>query len=72
MPKKLIPGSKRTPVYKKSSGFKMKNPIKFMGHMGAIMGTGSSGIPTMGMPNQNIGGSPRGLKPRTNRKVRVR
>jgi len=30
MPKKLIPGTKRTPVYKKSSGFKMKSPLKEM------------------------------------------
>ena len=35
---------------KKSKGFKMKSPIKQMGHMGAIMGTGSSGIDAMGMP----------------------
>ena len=28
MPKELIPGKKKTPVYKKSSGFKMKSPLK--------------------------------------------
>ena len=28
MPGKLIPGEKKTPIYKKSSGFKMKSPLK--------------------------------------------
>ena len=52
---------------KKSSGFKMKNPIKFTGHMGAVMGTPSSATnSTMGMPNQNTGGYPPGLKSRVN------
>ena len=27
MPGKLIPGEKKTPIYKKSSGFKMKSSI---------------------------------------------
>ena len=31
MPDKLIPGRKKTPVYKKSSGFKMKSPLKKSG-----------------------------------------
>ena len=34
MPKKLIPGTKRTPVYKKSSGFKMKSPLKALFQFG--------------------------------------
>ena len=52
---------------KKSSGFKMKNPIKFMGHMGATMGIARSDTNNIaGMPNQNMGGSPPGLKPRGN------
>jgi len=29
MPGKLIPGEKKTPIYKKSSGFKMKSPLSF-------------------------------------------
>jgi hypothetical protein len=33
---------------KKSKGFKMKSPIKQMGHMGAIMGTGSNTTNAMG------------------------
>ena len=55
----------------KSSSFQKNAPTKQMGHMGAIMGTGSNSMSMMGMPNQNMGGSPPGLKPRTNRKVRV-
>ena len=32
MPGKLIPGEKKTPIYKKSSGFKMKSsPAKIYG-----------------------------------------
>ena len=32
MPGKLIPGEKKTPIYKKSSGFKMKSsPTKIYG-----------------------------------------
>ena len=41
---------------KKSSNFKMKNPIKFMGHMGAMMGYGSSsGIPMVAAMGTNPG-----------------
>jgi len=36
MPGKLIPGEKKTPVYKKSSGFKMKSsPTKIYGKKAA-------------------------------------
>ena len=64
MTKKLIPGKKKALVYKKSSGFKMKSsPTKQMGHMGAVMGTGSgSGMTRMGMPSQDM----LGLDPRKN------
>ena len=37
MPGKLIPGEKKTPIYKKSSGFKMKSsPAKTHGKKSAI------------------------------------
>ena len=36
MPGKLIPGEKKTPIYKKSSGFKMKSsPAKIYGKKAA-------------------------------------
>ena len=38
MPGKLIPGEKKTPIYKKSSGFKMKSsPAKMYGNKTAAV-----------------------------------
>ena len=38
MPKELIPGEKKTAVYKKSSGFKMKSsPAKILGKKASAM-----------------------------------
>ena len=56
--------------FKKSTGFKMKNPIKFMGN---IMGMANNAANSMmGMPNQNMGNFPSGLKSRGNRKIKIK
>ena len=47
-------GSRKTMAYKKSSGFKMKNPIKFMG-MGAVMGAVKNTVGTMGQVRKPSG-----------------
>ena len=55
MPWKEDGSRKKSNLYKKSSGFKMKNPIKFMG---AIMGAVTNSTNMMGS------------NPRRNRRVR--